>query len=58
MPGRWDTKDNHRDYRIARYQFVVQTVATTPNIAGVVSNYAQQLPTKRNNIQEGVQTDA
>ena len=58
MLGRWDTKNNHRDYRIARYQFVVQTVATTPNIVGVVSNCAQQLPTKRNNIQQGVQTDA
>ena len=41
MPGSWDTKNNHRDYRIARYQFVVQTVATTPNIVGVVSNCAQ-----------------
>ena len=52
MPGRWDTKNNHRDYRIVRYQFVVQTVATTPNIVGVLSNCAQQLPTKRNNIQQ------
>ena len=58
MPGRWDTKNNHRDFGIALYQFVVQTDATTPNIVGVVSNFAQQLPTKRNNIQQGVQTDA
>ena len=55
MPGRWDTKNNHRDYRIARYQFVVQTDATTPNIVGVVSNFAQQLQAKRSNIQQGVQ---
>ena len=58
MPGMWDTKNNHRDYRIAHYQFVVQTDATTPNNVGVVSNFAQQRPTKRNNIQQGVQTDA
>ena len=57
MPGRWDSKNNHRDYRTARHQFVVQTDATTPNIVGVVSNCAKQLPTKRNNIQQGVQTD-
>ena len=39
MPGSWDTKNNRRDYRIARYQFVVQTDAKTPNIVGVVSNF-------------------
>ena len=58
MPGRWDSKNSHRDYRIARYQFVVKTDATTPNIVGVVSNFAQQLQTKRSNIQQGVQTDS